>query len=87
MSRRVPCEEVGRCFGLGKLRVRGSVWPWWTSRGRFQARASCGRVWLNSVSVGVGMADQVEWVVDLFAVEPLVFERPEGASADTVLAG
>ena len=44
----VPCQEVGRVSGLGKLRVRGSARPRWTSRGRFHESASWGRTVLNS---------------------------------------
>ena len=39
----VPRQVVGRDVGCGKLGTRGSAAPMWTSWGRFQARASCGR--------------------------------------------
>ena len=41
-------QGVGRISWSGKLGVSGRAWPRWTSRGRFQARASCGRIVLNS---------------------------------------
>lgn len=44
----VPRQGVGRISWSGKLGVSGRAWPRWTSRGRFQARASCGRIVLNS---------------------------------------
>ena len=44
----VPCQVVGRVFGLGKLGMVGSARPRWTSRGRFQARCSWGRTSLYS---------------------------------------
>ena len=37
--------------------------------------------------VGIGLADQVEGIVDLFAVEPLVLQALEGPFADSVLPG
>ncbi len=37
--------------------------------------------------VGVGLADQVERIVDLLAVEPLVLQALEGPLADAVLPG
>lgn len=35
--------------------------------------------------VGIGLADQVEGIVDLFAVEPLILQALEGSFADAVL--
>lgn len=35
---------------------------------------------------GFGLADQVEGVVDLFAVQPLVLQRSEGSLSHAVLA-
>jgi YD repeat-containing protein len=45
----VPCQEIGRVSGSGKVGIVGLARPWWTSWGRFQASASCGRIVLNSV--------------------------------------
>ena len=39
----VPRQVVGRFRGCGKLGVRGSAVPMWTSWGRFQEMASWGR--------------------------------------------
>ena len=44
----VPCQAGGRVSGSGKLGVAGSARARWTSRGRFQDSASCGRTLLNS---------------------------------------
>lgn len=43
----VPCRASGRFSASGKLGVPGSARPRCTSRGRFQERASWGRVVLN----------------------------------------
>ena len=45
---RVPRQAAGRFWVSGKLGVSGSARPRWTSRGRFQAIASCGRTVLYS---------------------------------------
>jgi transposase len=46
---RVPRQVVGSFWGSGKLGIAGSARPVWTSWGRFQAMASCGRTVLYSV--------------------------------------
>ena len=43
-----PAQAGGRFWGSGKLGTAGSVWPRWTSMGRFQAIASWGRTVLYS---------------------------------------
>lgn len=45
---RVPRQVVGRFSVSGKLGIQGSTRPRWTSAGRFQAMASCGRTVLYS---------------------------------------
>src|SRR5690606_34941501 len=45
----VPRQEVGRSFSRSKLGMVGSAVPRCTSFGRFQARASCGRIVLYSM--------------------------------------
>ncbi|RFA17692.1 hypothetical protein B7R23_16865 [Subtercola boreus] len=42
----VPRQVVGRVSSISKLGMVGSARPAWTSAGRFQAIASCGRTWL-----------------------------------------
>ncbi|MBI5161408.1 MAG: nucleotidyltransferase domain-containing protein [Micrococcales bacterium] len=42
----VPRQVVGRISSCSKLGMVGSARPVWTSAGRFQAIASCGRTWL-----------------------------------------
>ena len=42
----VPRQEVGRVSSISKLGMVGLASPRWTSAGRFQAIASCGRTWL-----------------------------------------
>lgn len=44
----VPRQVVGRFSVSGKLGIIGSTRPRWTSAGRFQAMASCGRTVLYS---------------------------------------
>ena len=44
-----PRQVVGRVRAISKLGMVGSAMPRWTSRGRFQASASCGRTVLNSL--------------------------------------
>ena len=42
---------------------------------------------VEELAVGLGVEAEVVAVVDLVAVEVLVFQRAEGALADAVLAG
>ena len=42
----VPRQVVGRVSSISKLGMVGLASPRWTSAGRFQAIASCGRTWL-----------------------------------------
>ena len=44
----VPRQAAGRSSVSGKLGISGSAKPRWTSLGRFQASASCGRTVLYS---------------------------------------
>ena len=44
----VPRQAAGRSLVSGKLAISGSARPRWTSLGRFQASASCGRTVLYS---------------------------------------
>jgi len=46
---RVPRQGVGRISSRSKLGMVGSARPRCTSVGRFQAIASCGRIWLYSI--------------------------------------
>ena len=44
----VPRQESGRISARSKVGIVGSAKPRWTSSGRFQDSASCGRIVLNS---------------------------------------
>ena len=82
-----PRRVVGRISGWGKVGIAGSARPECTSAGRFQDSASCGRTVPELGAVLLGLAHEVQGVVDLFPVEPLVLERAERTLADAVLAG
>ena len=72
-------------MGLGKVGCR------WVSRAEVDLARPVPPevlVWADGVELdaeGLGLADQVESVVDLLAVQPLVLQRPERAFPDAVL--
>jgi hypothetical protein len=76
---RVPRQAAGRSSVSGKLAISGSARPRWTSLGRFQASASCGRTVFVLDPVVLGVRDQVQGVGNLFEEQLLVLQRAETA--------
>lgn len=66
--------------------IVGSAVPAWTLCGAVPGQSFVGPDGVQLNPVGVGFADQVQGVLDRFAVEPLVLQRLGSLLADAVLA-
>lgn len=85
-SHRCPASRIWQVFGLGKVGYRGVCQAEVDLTGTVPGQVFVRPDFVELDPEGFGLADQVEGVVDLFAVQPLVLQRSEGSLSHAVLA-